>query len=61
MDRSHQSRNTPEGTAAHGGIHVGAEEMRKKEGTMKEGGKKQGVAKNLLHTDPSLLCCPSHC
>lgn len=45
MDRSHHSRNTPEGTAAHGGIHVGAEEMRKKEGAMKEEGKKQGVAK----------------
>lgn len=45
MDRSHHSRNTPEGTAAHGGIHVGAEEMRKKEGAMKEEGKKQAVPK----------------
>lgn len=45
MDKSHQGSDTPEGTAAHGGIHAGAEEMSKKEGAMKEKSKKQGVAK----------------
>lgn len=45
VDKSHQGSDTPEGTAAHGGIHAGAEEMSKKEGAMKEKSKKQGVAK----------------
>ena len=46
VNQSHRGRDTPEGTAARGGIHARAEEMNKKEEAMTEKGKKQGVAKN---------------
>lgn len=59
VDKSHQGRDTPEGTAAHGRIHARAEKMSKKEGAMKEKSKKEGVAKkNLYRLTPA--SCAAH-
>lgn len=55
-DKPRQGRDTPEGTAAHGGIHAKAEEMSKKEEAMKEKSEKQGVAKSPRHTLTPASC-----